>query len=392
MGISLCDLNAAVDAFAPYNLAFDWDNVGLQVGNPSSIVERMLVVLEVNEQVIAVARKRECQAILSHHPLIFRPQKSLRTDQGNGRLLMELVKAEIGLIAAHTNLDRVLRGTNGALAELLELRDVLILDPATVDEMYKFTVFVPRDYTPKLIEAIHRGGGGRIGNYSHCTFRAPGHGTFIPMDGAHPFIGKQGEFEQADEDRLEALVPRRALRTVLHEVRQAHPYEEVAFDVFPLHDADPKYGLGAVGNLAAKTSLRLLCSRVREACGAEFASFAGEPGKEVKRVAIVTGSAGSCSSMVTNAVADVLITGELSYHLTQDALQRGIGVIAVGHAASERIFAPHFCRQFEKESAIRDGGLELLAHLDFPEPWQVSVPPLAEVAGAVVRRKAGKRQ
>lgn len=394
MPISLCDLNAAVDAFAPYNLAFEWDNVGLQVGDPSIMIERMLVVLELNESVIAVARKQQCRAILSHHPVIFRPQKSLRTDRGNGRLLMELVKSEIGLIAAHTNLDRVLRGTNGALSELLELRDVLILDPATVDEMYKFTVFVPRGYTPKLIEAIHRGGGGRIGNYSHCTFRSPGHGTFIPMDGAHPFIGRQGEFEQADEDRLEALVPRRALRTVLHEVRQAHPYEEVAFDVFPLHDADPKYGLGAVGVLPVKTNLRLLCNRVREACGAEFATFAGEAGMDVKRVAIVTGSAGSCSNLVTKAVADVLVTGELSYHLAQDAVQRGVGVIAVGHAASERIFAPHFCRQFAAEPAIKEAGLQLLPYTDFPEPWQalLSSPTESQILKTMARKKTGTRR
>jgi dinuclear metal center YbgI/SA1388 family protein len=374
LALTLGALTAAVDEFAPFRLAYEWDNVGLQVGDPCSEVSRVVVALEVNDAVLEFARKNAAQAILTHHPLIFKPQRSVRTDTLVGRLQTELIRSNMALIAAHTNLDRVLRGTNGALASLIELRDPIILEPATVDQLYKFTVFVPRDYTPKLIEAIHRGGGGRIGQYSHCTFRAPGTGTYVPEHGANPFVGREGKFEQAEEDRLETLVSRKALRAVLHEVRQAHPYEEIAYDVFPLHDADPKYGLGAVGTLPAKMTLRQLSNDVREKIGAEFVTFAGEPGQSVKRVAICTGSAGGSAALVTPAVADVLVTGELSYHVTLECLQRGIGVITVGHAASERVFAPYFCEQFRNEVSMQRSGIELLPFTDFPEPWQLSVP------------------
>lgn len=374
MTLTLAAIAGALDEFAPFRLAYDWDNVGLQIGDPCAEILRMVVALELNDSVLQFARNQDAQAILTHHPLIFRPQRSVRADTVAGRLQIELIKSNIALMAAHTNLDRVLRGTNGAVAELLEFRDPIILEPATVDQLYKFTVFVPRDYTPKLIEAIHRGGGGRIGQYSHCTFRAPGTGTYVPQHGANPFVGREGKFEQAEEDRLETLVPRKALRSVLHEVRQAHPYEEVAYDVFPLHDADPKYGLGAVGMLPSKTTLRQFANEVRVKLGADFVAFAGESSHSVKRVAICTGSAGHSAALVTSAVADVLVTGELSYHLTLEAVGRGVGVITVGHAVSERVFAPHFCREFAKEVLIAEGGLNLIPYTDFPEPWQLSIP------------------
>ncbi|MGI8908895.1 MAG: Nif3-like dinuclear metal center hexameric protein [Candidatus Sumerlaeaceae bacterium] len=374
MPLTLAKLTAAIDDFAPFRLAYEWDNVGLQIGNPAAQIERLVVALELNDRVLGFAIAQKAEAILTHHPLIFKPQRNVTTDTLAGRLQMELIQSSIALIAAHTNLDRVLRGTNGAVAALLGLQDPIILEPATVDELYKFTVFVPRDYTPKLIEAIHRGGGGRIGQYSHCTFRAPGTGTYVPQHGANPFVGREGKFEQVEEDRIETLVPRRALRSLLHEVRQAHPYEQVAYDIFPLHDADPKYGLGAVGILPSKTTLRQFANNVRNQIGAEFVTFAGDPGSTVKRVSVCTGSAGGCSALVTPAVADVLVTGELTYHLTLDALQRGISVVAVGHAASERVFAPYFCKQFGSELIIAESALQLIPYTDFPEPWLLSLP------------------
>jgi len=156
-------------------------------------------------------------------------------------------------------------------------------------------------------------------------------------------------------------------------VRHAHPYDEVAFDVFPVHDADPKTGLGMIGTLPLKTDLRSFCHDVRSACGAAFASFAGDAKKAVKKVAILTGSAGSTAACVTKNVADVLVTGELSYHHAIDAVERGIGVVAVGHAASERIFAPKFCEWLQTDMDLSKHPLELIPYTEFPEPWNVVV-------------------
>lgn len=371
MALTLGQLAAAVNDFAPEALAYDWDNVGLQIGDPALELRRVVVGLEATEDLIQHAKENDCQAIITHHPLIFKPLKALRADSTAGRLQFDLVKSGIGLIAAHTNLDRVLHGTNGAFATLLALRDWEVLEPVSIAQMYKFTVFVPKDFTLKILEAIHRGGGGRIGAYSHCSFRAHGMGTFVPLEGARPFSGSTGNLEQADEDRLEALVPARALRDVLAEVRQAHPYEEVAFDVFPLHEADPLHGIGLVGTLPSKTPLRQFAQQVRQAVGEDYGQFAGDSKWPVKRVAIITGSAGGAAHLVTKDIADVLVTGELSYHTTLDLTARGIGVVAVGHAASERIFAPYFCKKFAEQKSVGESGLELMPYTDFPDPWKL---------------------
>lgn len=386
MPVTLRQLAAAVDDFAPAALAYDWDNVGLQIGDPASMVDKVLVGLEVTEEAIERATELGCQAIIAHHPLIFKPLKAVRSDSPAGKLQFELVRRGIGLIAAHTNLDRVLDGTGGALADALGLRDWEVVEPVSIAQVYKFTVFVPQEFTPKIIEAIHRGGGGRIGAYSHCTFRSPGKGTFVPQEGARPFSGSVGHMEQADEDRLEALVPARALRDVLAEVRQAHPYEEVAFDVFPLHEADPAHGLGLVGILPTKTPLRQFAQQVRQAVNEDFVQFAGDSSWPVKRVAIITGSAGSSAHLVHKGIADVLITGEMNYHTVLEMEAKGVGVICTGHAASERIFAPYFCRKFGESRLIVDGEVHLVPFTRYAEPWKL-VRPAPENNGEKGRKK-----
>jgi dinuclear metal center YbgI/SA1388 family protein len=371
--VTVKDIAAAVHRLAPPQLAYDWDNVGLQVGDPAAPASKVLICLEVNQAVIDHCVANEIPCILSHHPLIFRPLKTISTTTPASRLAAQLICRNIALIAAHTNLDRVMQGTNGALGELLQLRDPEILEPVSVERQYKFTVFVPRDYTPKLIEAIHRGGGGRIGAYSHCTFRAPGVGTFVPEEGSNPWQGAHGRMEEAEEDRLETVVPEAALSHLLQEVRQAHPYDEVAFDVFPLHEAGPRFGLGLTGTIPSKQPLRQFARLVREAVGADYIQVAGESAWPVKKIAIVTGSAGSSVSLITKDKADVVVTGELSYHLVQDCLERGVGVICVGHAVSERCFAPYVARHLEADPLLNADGVEFIPYTKFPEPLKLVV-------------------
>lgn len=369
MALTLAQIASVVDDIAPFRLAYDWDNVGLQIGDPRQEVDNLLVALEVNEACLDAARKASCQAILAHHPLIFGKQTSVRSDSLSGRLQMELIRAQMGLIVAHTNLDRVQQGTNGALAAKMRLGELKVLEPAALHEYYKFTVFVPRDYTPQVIDAIHRGGGGWIGNYSHCTFRAPGVGTYVPEEGSHPFAGEQGQFEQANEDRLESLVSQRALKSVLREVMLAHPYEEVAYDVFPLYDANPRFGLGVTGVLPEALSLHELATRLSLACATKTVAMVGEPERMMRRVAVVTGAAGGTVDLVRPDVADVFVTGELSYHRAVEAKERGLCVITLGHAASERVFAQFLRGELLTHKDVAESQLAIHAFEDFPEPF-----------------------
>lgn len=364
----LSEIAAAVDQIAPFRLAYEWDNVGLQIGDPCSEVDSVLIALEVNDTVIDRSIELDCRAMLVHHPLIFQPRKSIRPDDLTGRFVTRLIREQLGLIVAHTNLDQVLRGTNGALAAAIGLQQLKVLEQTALSELFKLTVFVPRDYTPSLIEAIHRGGGGWIGNYSHCTFRAPGTGTYVPEQGAQPFQGQEGKLEQAEEDRLETLVPKSALRSVLHEVMAAHPYEEVAYDVYPLYDADPRYGLGALGVLEQAATLRELAERLRKACSAPGVSIIGDPSRPVSKVAVISGSAGSSVRSINRSIADVLVTGELSYHYATELRESGVCGIILGHAASEKIFAAHMKSELLNELAVSGAQLRIEAFEDFPEP------------------------
>lgn len=368
MALTLRALANLVDELAPFRLAYEWDNVGLQVGNPAQEIARAMIALEVNGASLAAARKHECQAMIVHHPLLFSPVKTLLATNTTAAHAMELIRAGIGLIVAHTNLDRVVGGTNGALAAIMELTAVKILEQTALDDSYKLTVFVPREYTPAIIEAINRGGGGWIGNYSHCTFRSPGVGTYRPESGAAPFIGEQGKLEQAEEDRLETVVSGDTLRNVLQEVRKAHPYEEVAYDVYPLKDADPKFGLGVVGKLPVETTVGKLAAKLAHVCRAENPCLIGDSRRNVSTVAVISGSAGKSVRSVRPSVADVLVTGELGYHHQLEAVDAGLPVIMLGHAGSERVFASHLRKQLAGRPETTKNGLTLEVFEDFPEP------------------------
>jgi hypothetical protein len=250
----------------------------------------------------------------------------------------------------------------------------------------KFVVFVPKTHTAAIIEAIHRGGGGIIGNYSHCTFRARGTGTYVPETGANPYQGSLGKFEEAEEDRLEAIVPRRALSAVLREVLAVHPYEEVAYDVYPLVEVQPTAGLGLIGELERPRSIASIAEHLARACGVDHTMLIGRPTTRVRRVAIVTGSAGSSVDHVGPADADLFITGELNYHRAAEAKQRGLNVLCLGHAASEKLVAPHLVKLLQADPVIRQSGIDLHVFTRYEEP----LAPLA-ITKANSRRAQTKR-
>ena len=243
MSVSLSELNRLVSGVAPAELAEEWDNVGLQAGDPASPVRRVLVALEASEATIAEAERLGAEAIVAHHPLIFRPISSAAATGRVGKSLTRLIQSGIGLIVAHTNLDKSEAGPNHALAEALGVEIEGWLQPDARQENVKLVVFTPAGHERKIIDAIASAGGGTIGDYSHCSFRAPGTGTFVPLEGASPFIGKKGDFEPAKELRLECVVPKRRLHAVLAKAIAAHPYEEPAYDVYPMEAGAARAGL-----------------------------------------------------------------------------------------------------------------------------------------------------
>ena len=355
---TVSDLLRIVHACFPPGLAYEWDNVGLQIGNPSAKVTRVMVALEADDRTIALAEQRRCEMLIVHHPLIFRPLKSLRTDDSVARRALRMHTHNMALVVAHTNFDCAPLNMNRAMAEELALEDVRPLEPRVVpslnpsdmDAQFKFVVFVPRQYMLGTIEAIHRGGGAAMGNYSHAAFSAQGTGLFMPGKDAKPYIGTPGGLlERVAEERIEALVPGRCLNAVVEEVKKIHPYEEAAWDVYKLYAAPGQTsvlqqradtGLGVVGRLPATMTLSELSAKVAEFCDATYPPMvSGRRDKVVRDVCIMGGSGSSMLGRLLARRPDVFITGEFGYHEALTAAERGISVIALGHANSERRFS-----------------------------------------------------
>ena len=244
MSVTCQEIMDIMERLAPCQLAEEWDNVGLLIGDPGDRVEGVLVSLDLTAPVLAEASAKGANLILVHHPPIFRPLKELRTDTPLGKLLADVLKEKMQVYAAHTNLDVAPLGVSQQLARKLELVETRILQPAGEDKLFKLVVFVPESHEAHVRKSLGDAGAGWIGNYSHCTFRTAGKGTFRPLEGADPFLGRVGQLEEAAEYRLETIVPQSRLQEVIKAMLASHPYEEVAYDLYPLSNRGRAYGLG----------------------------------------------------------------------------------------------------------------------------------------------------
>lgn len=326
----------AMERLAPKYLAESWDNVGLLVGSPSQKVAKIAVTLDVTQAVVDQAIRDGIDLIITHHPVIFKPVTRIRTDLPQGQILSSLLKANIAVYAAHTNLDSAVGGVNDILAVKLGLQQAEPLAVSYTEKMNKLVVFVPKTHMEIVQRAIIEAGAGHIGNYSHCTFSSEGIGSFLPLDGAQPFIGECGTVHYEDEMRLETIVPDKISRRVIKAMLKAHPYEEVAYDMIQLANPGHVLGLGRVGQLAMPLPLADFIEQVKTALGREHVSVAGARDKMVKKVAVCGGSGAGFIPKAAFAGADVFITGDVKYHEAQDALAAGMAVIDAGHFATEQ--------------------------------------------------------
>ncbi|PRZ17106.1 dinuclear metal center YbgI/SA1388 family protein [Laceyella sediminis] len=331
-----------LEAFAPPSLAVEKDRIGLQVGNPDSEVTGVLVTLDVNEEVVEEAIRQKANWIVAHHAVIFQPLKALRSDQPAGRLFHKLLKHDMNVYIAHTNLDAAAGGVNDVMAEKLGLGAVNVLIGYREDKLKKLVVFVPESHHEAVLDAICEAGAGWIGNYSHCSFQVEGTGTFMPREGTNPYIGQRGTLERINESRIETVVPESKLAQVLAAMLDAHPYEEVAYDVYPLELQGKKRGYGRIGELPAALTLRDFAAQVKQAYGVEGLRVVGDLDHKVKRVALVGGSGSRHIEDAKRAGADVYITGDVDFHTAQDALAMGLSIIDPGHHVEHHV-VPRVC-------------------------------------------------
>lgn len=328
---------AYLEELAPPEWAEQWDNVGLQVGDPSSPIKRILIALELTGAVIEEAVQVGADLVVVHHPPIFRPLKAIRFDTPGGKRLQRLIKEGISLYTAHTNLDQAKGMTNDTLAASAGLTEYRVLQKVGEEPYLKLVVFVPHGHEEAVLDALAREGAGHIGNYSHCTFQTGGTGTFLPLEGSNPYLGRQGELERATEVRLETILPESRVRQAVRAMIAAHPYEEVAYDLYPLANPGRVRGHGRLGRLAEPITLSDLVEQLKSRLKTPNVRVAGEPNRLITTVAVGAGSGGSLVGQAARQGADLLITGDVGYHDAQDALDLGLAVVDVGHYNSEAI-------------------------------------------------------
>lgn len=337
--------------WAPPWTAWERDNVGLQVGDANKRVSRVLVTLDVTPAVVRQAVRSKTDLIISHHPLLFRSPRSITADDRLGGILLQLIEHQVAVLSAHTNLDFARGGVSFALAQQLELKNIQFLSPLQ-EQMLKIAVFVPPAHVDKVSEAMAQAGGGIIGEYSHCSFRLRGTGTFRGSEAANPYLGKAGQLETVDEVRLEMIAPRAQSAAILRAMRSAHPYEEVAYDVYPLLNDDPNHGMGAIGDLTREMTLKAFLSFTKKQLRAASLRYCGTLDTTVRRVAVCGGSG---SELLTDAVrqkADAFVTADVRYHAFHDANEQ-IALIDAGHWETEHVVLKPMAKRLLK--AIRQG-------------------------------------
>lgn len=331
----------------PRYLAEDWDNVGLQVGNPQADTKKILLSLDVNLDVVKEALLKGADTIIAHHPLIFKPLKTITSDNPVGKAITTLIENKINLYVAHTNLDSAEEGVNQVLAEALGLKNIEVLSPSYEEELLKLVVFVPEESASDVAKALGDAGAGWIGNYSHCSFQSPGFGTFIPREGSNPYIGEQGKLEKVAEVRVETILPKKRRAQVVRAMLKAHPYEEVAFDLYPVLNAGNNLGLGRVGRLEEPISLEEFIRQVKKALGLPQVTYGGNLTSKIEKVALCGGSGSSLTGKALFKGADVFLTGDIKYHEGQEMLARGMAFVDAGHNPTEKLIIPFLAKSLK---------------------------------------------
>jgi len=333
------DIISLLEQEAPVRLQEDYDNSGLQWGNPDDLVHKVLVCLDFTDNALQDAVKNQVQLVISHHPVLFRPMKSVNTGTGKGALLAECIMNNISVYSMHTNYDIADNGLNEYLARALGLQNISGLKTHCRDELYKLVVFVPEDSLEKVQKAVFSAGAGWIGNYSDCGFSVKGNGTFRPLEGTNPYIGQTGVFETVHEYRLETVVPGGRLKEVVKNMLEAHPYEEVAYDIYRLEEPVHDYSLGRVGSLGEKLGAGEFVSLVKERLNVSNVRTAGRaPDTGIQKVAVFCGSFDGDVKVLVNNPVDALITGDLKYHDAQELSEAGIFTVDAGHYHTEKLF------------------------------------------------------
>ena len=326
-----------LEEMAPLGLAQSWDNVGLLAGDPSSELHRVLLCIDLTGAVVDEAIAGNFDLVVAYHPPIFKPISRLCADSaGNEALVFRCIRGGVAIYSTHTALDAAQGGTNDVLADLCGIESTSPIE--TVDQpgcdRCKIVTFIPAEHVDRLAQAMAKAGAGIIGDYTHCSFRVTGKGTFLGGSSTRPAVGKRGSLECVDEIRFETVVDTCDVSAVVSALREAHPYEEPALDIYPLKPS-PVRGIGRCGELPKAITLMQLARDLKDATEAKCVQIVGDADRDITRVIIVAGAAGSLPFKARTDKHTAVISGEIRHHDALTIQRMGLSAIALNHWTSE---------------------------------------------------------
>lgn len=328
------EITACIEKLAPRELQETYDNAGLIIGDAETEVSKALVCIDVTEKVIEEAIADKCNLVISHHPLIFKGLNKINSNSNVGRCVIKAVQNNIAIYAAHTNLDSVIGGVNSKLCEKLGIINTRILKPKS-NVLKKLVTFCPTDKADVIRKALFDSGCGHIGNYDSCSYNVDGSGTFCALEGSNPYVGERDKLHHEPETRIETIFPAYLGKTILKALFAAHPYEEVAYDVYPLDNKYNKAGEGMIGELNKAMGTEEFLKHIKSVTNCKIIRHSETKVKSIKNVAVCGGSGSFLIHDAIAAGADMFITADMKYHQFSEAEGRII-IADIGHYESEQ--------------------------------------------------------
>jgi dinuclear metal center YbgI/SA1388 family protein len=334
MFVKVKELVSFFNSFAPEVLQEDYDNAGLIIGKKEDDVKGVLITLDITEDVIEEALRKKANFIISHHPVIFGGVKKITTSSPIGRIIYKCIENGISIYAGHTNFDNIEQGVNAKLCEKLNIESPRILQPKT-NMLSKLVTFDPREYAVKVREAVFEAGAGFIGNYDKCSYNLEGIGTFRGSEESNPFVGNKGNIHSEKETRIETIFPKYKTNHIISKLIEAHPYEEVAYDIYPLDNEWKQVGAGMIGELPEEMDELEFLKRIKSVFNCAYIKHTNLLNKPVKKIALCGGSGSFLLRDAIKEKADIFISSDFKYHQFFDADDRLI-IVDIGHNEAEQ--------------------------------------------------------
>lgn len=332
--MKILEITNYLESLAPLSSQESYDNSGLIVGDKNQEVTHALISLDCTEAIVDEAISKGCNLIISHHPIVFKGLKKLNVKNYVERVVIKAIKHDIAIYAIHTNLDNFMGGVNAKMGEVMGVKNPQILAPAA-NQLSKLTVYCPKNAVNQVLEALFTAGAGQIGNYSECSFSSSGTGSFKANEAANPHVGEIDQRHLEQEDKIEVLVTNHQIQSVTRAMLAAHPYEEVAYDIYPISNKNKYEGSGMIGDLEQPIDETDFLKLIKEKFKCGIIRHTPLRNQKIKTVAWC-GGAGSFLLPIAKAKgADIYITGDFKYHEFFDA-ENKLVIADIGHFESEQ--------------------------------------------------------